>query len=138
SLVQTGVGRIRQSFQNSDRLKAVVTLDDLKYDLDTNTVTPAITIDNGPLVEVRTTGVKVSNGKLRQLIPVYQERAVDRSLLLEGRRNLLEYFQSAGYFDASVDFDQKEELNGQTLIDYSIDRGSRSKLVNIEILGNHF
>ncbi len=138
SLVQAGVGRIRQSFQKSDLLKAVVTLDDLKYDMDTNTVTPAITIDNGPLVEVRTTGVKVSNGKLRQLIPVYQERAVDRSLLLEGRRNLLEYFQSSGYFDASVDFDQRDESTGETLINYTIDRGSRSKLVNIEISGNHF
>ena len=138
SLVQTGVGRIRQSFQNSDRLKAVVTLDELNYNAEANTITPAITINNGPLVEVRTTGTKVSTGKLRQLIPVYQERAVDRSLLLEGRRNLLEYFQSSGYFDAVVDFDQREELTGQTLINYSIDRGSRSKLVDIEIHGNHF
>ena len=32
SLVQTGVGRIRKTFQNSDRLKATVTLDDLEYD----------------------------------------------------------------------------------------------------------
>jgi outer membrane protein insertion porin family len=138
SLVQTGVGRIRQSFQKSDRLKATVTLDSLNYDASTNTLTPKITIDNGPLVEVRTTGVKVSSGKLRQLIPVYEERAVDRSLLLEGRRNLLEYFQSSGYFNAAIDFDQREELTGQTLINYSIMRGSRSKLVHIEIHGNRF
>ena len=89
-------------------------------------------------MEVRTTGAKVSKGKLRQLIPIYQERAVDRSLLLEGRRNLLEYFQSAGYFDASVDFDQQDELTGQTLINYAITAASRSKLVNIEIRGNNF
>lgn len=138
NLVQTGVSHVRKSFQNSDRLKATVTLDDLKYDAKANTVTPSLTIDSGPLVEVRATGAKVSSGKLRQLVPVYEERAVDRSLLLEGRRNLLEYFQSAGYFNASIDFDQREELTGQTLINYSIDRGSRSKLMDIAIHGNRF
>ncbi len=138
SLVQNGVGKVRKTFQNSDRLQARVTLDDLDYDPSTNAVTPTITIENGPLVEVQTTGAKVSKGKLRQLIPIYQERAVDRGLLLEGRRNLLEYFQAAGYFDASVDFEQHDEVTSQTLIDYAITRGTRSKLISIEIHGNKF
>ena len=63
---------------------------------------------------------------------------MDRGLLLEGRRNLLEYFQAAGYFDASVDFEQHDEITGQTVIDYAITRGTRSKLISIEIHGNHF
>jgi outer membrane protein assembly complex protein YaeT len=138
SLVQGGVGNLRKTFQKSDRLQAKVTLDDLDYDASTNAVTPSITIENGPLVEVQTTGAKVSKGRLRQLIPIYQERAVDRGLLLEGRRNLLEYFQAAGYFDASVDFEQHDEVSNQTLIDYQITRGDRSKLVSIEIHGNRF
>lgn len=138
SLVQNGVGNLRKTFQNSDRLQARVTLDDLDYDPSTNAVTPSITIENGPLVEVQTTGAKVSKGKLRQLIPIYQERAIDRGLLLEGRRNLLEYFQAAGYFDASVDFEQHDEVTSQTLIDYAITRGTRSKLIAIEIHGNKF
>ncbi len=136
NVVQSGVSNIRKSFQASDRLKAMVRLDELKYNGTTNTVTPAITIDNGPIIQVKAEGAKVSDSKLRQLIPVFQEHTVDRGLLIEGRRNLLEYFQSQGYFDAKVDFD--EDSPNQNLIVYSIDRGMRSRLVRVEIHGNHF
>ncbi len=138
NLVQSGVANIRQSFSSAGRLQAVVTLDDLTYRPESNRVTPSINIEAGPLVRVITSGAKVSDGRLRQLIPIYQEHSVDRSLLIEGRRNLVEYFQSNGFFDALVDFDQKDSPNGTTVIDYRVDRGPRSKLVNIEIHGNRF
>jgi outer membrane protein assembly complex protein YaeT len=138
NLVQSGVAGVRKSFSSADRLRAVVNLDDLNYNRETNRVTPSLGIDAGSIVEVRTTGAKVSSGRLRQLIPVYEEHAVDRSLLTEGRRNLVEYFQSNGYFDAVVDFDQQEELNGRSVIDYRVDRGGRGKLVDIRIHGNRF
>lgn len=83
-----------------------MTLESLDYHKEENTVTPSLSIDSGPILLVQTFGAKVSKGKLRQLIPVYQERTVDRSLLIEGRRNLVEYFQSQGYFDARVDFEE--------------------------------
>ena len=36
---------------------------------------------------------------------MFQQRAVGNDYLLEtGKRNLQEYFQSKGYYDASVDF----------------------------------
>ena len=92
------MNRVLESLQRGDHLEATVTLEDLKYDAESNTVTPSLPIDSGPTLLVRTTGAKVSRGKLRQLVPVYQERTVDRSLLVEGRRNLVEYFQSQGYF----------------------------------------
>ena len=138
NLVQTGVAKVRQNFSSTARLKATVTLDQLNYNGETNRVTPVLTIDNGPLVEVHAIGAKVSDGRIRQLIPVYQEHSVDRGLLNEGRRNLVEYFQSTGYFYSSVDFEQQEELNGRTVINYTIHRGARSKLVNIAIHGNRF
>ncbi len=52
----------------------------------------------------------MSRGKLRQLIPVFEERTVDRTLLVEGQRNLVEYFQSQGYFDAAVDFSDEQTI----------------------------
>jgi outer membrane protein insertion porin family len=136
--VQSGLDRIRRLFQKDDRLQVHVTLDDLNYDGKTNTVKPSLTIDSGPIIEVRTTGAKVSKRRLRQLIPVYEERTVDRSLLVEGNRNLLDYFQSEGYFDAEADFIQSTEANGVQVIDYSIMRNARHKLVAIEIAGNQF
>jgi outer membrane protein assembly complex protein YaeT len=136
SRVQTGLERLRKDFQKGDRLEAKVTLDKLDYHPDTNTATPYLTIDTGPIVEVRTTGTKVSGGRLRELVPVYQERTVDRSLLVEGQRNLAEYFRSKGYFDAQVDFMQYDPEPNRTLIEYNIASGDRHKLKRIEITGN--
>ena len=138
SRVQTGLERLRQDFQKGDRLEAKVTLDKLDYHPPTNTVTPYLTIDSGPIVEVRTTGSKVSGSRLRELVPIYQERTVDRSLLVEGQRNLAEYFRSKGYFDARVDFMQSDPEPNRTLIEYNITSGDRHKLKHIEITGNRY
>src|SRR5665213_2446496 len=136
--VQTGVERVRREFQNQKRLEVKVTLDKLEYHDKTNTVTPTLIIDNGPLIQVSTIGAHVSQGRLRQLIPIYQERAVDRGLLLEGSRNLVDYFQSQGYFDAAVDFNEESPSPGVQQIDYDVTRNARHRLVGIEITGNRF
>jgi outer membrane protein assembly complex protein YaeT len=138
SRVQTGLERLRKDFQKGDRLEAKVTLDKLDYHPDSNTATPYLTIDSGPIVEVRTTGTKVSGGRLRELVPIYQERTVDRSLLVEGQRNLAEYFRSKGYFDAQVDFMQSDPEPNRSLIEYNITSGDRHKLKHIEITGNRY
>jgi outer membrane protein insertion porin family len=136
--VATGVASVRDSFQKGDHLEAQVTLEKLDYNSDSNTVRPTLGIDNGPTVEVKTSGVKVSRGKLKQLIPVFQERTVDRTLLVEGQRNLVEYFQSQGYFDAAVDFSEERPSADVYEINYDVERNQRYKLRNIEITGNKF
>ena len=136
--IETGLDRLRRDFQGNDRLQVRVTLDKLDYHDKTNTVTPTLVIDSGPVIEVRTLGANVSRGKLRQLIPIYQERTVDRSLLQEGSRNLANYFQSQGFFDVAVDFNQITPQAGVQEIDYTILRNARHKLAGIEIQGNKF
>ena len=89
-------------------------------------------------MEVRTIGAKVSTGHLRELVPIYQERSVDRSLLVEGQRNLTDYFRAKGYFEAQVDFTQQEPEPKRSLIEYNITSGERHKLRHIEITGNHY
>ena len=138
SRVAIGLEKLRKDFQKGDRLEANVTLDKLDYHPATNTATPYLRIDSGPIVEVRTTGTKVSSGRLRELVPVYQERTVDRSLLTEGERNLAEYFRSKGYFDAQVDFMQYDPEPNRTLIEYNIISGDRHKLKHIQITGNRY
>jgi outer membrane protein assembly complex protein YaeT len=138
SQVSTGVNRVLESLQRGDHLEATVTLEDLKYDAESNTVTPSLLIDSGPILLVRTIGAKVSPGKLRQLVPIYQERTVDRSLLVEGRRNLVEYFQSQGYFDAAVDFHESPLEEGRETIDYSITLNDRHSLAHLGIDGNRY
>ena len=136
--VTTGLASVRQDFQKGNHLEAQVTLEKLDYDSDTNSLTPTININNGPMVEVQTTGTKVSRGKLRQLIPVFEERTVDRTLLVEGQRNLIEYFQSQGYFDAAVDFNEERPSPDVYEINYNVQRNQRYKLRAIEIGGNNF
>jgi outer membrane protein insertion porin family len=136
--IQTGVSRVLQDLQRGDHLAARVTLDRLDYHDAANTVTPTLTIDSGPALQVNIVGAKVSKGKLRQLIPIYPERTVDRSLLMEGTRNLVEYFQSQGYFDAQVALGDIDSGNNREEIDYEVTPGVRHKLVNLEIKGNHF
>ncbi len=138
SQLSTGVDRVLESLQRGDHLEATVTLDDLKYDAELNTVTPSLLIDSGPILLVRTTGAKVPKGKLRQLVPIYEERTVDRSLLVEGRRNLIEYFQSQGYFDAAVDFRESPMEEGKETIDYSITLNDRHSLAHVGIDGNRY
>jgi len=138
SRVSTGVNRVLDNLQRGDHLEATVTLEDLKYDAESNTVTPSLLIDSGPILLVRTTGAKVSRGKLKQLIPVYQERTVDRSLLVEGRRNLIEYFQSLGYFDAAVEFHEGPLQDDRETIDYSITLNQRHSLANVGLDGNRY
>ncbi len=134
----SGIGKVQTRVQKGNHLAARVTLENLQYHQETNLVTPNLRIDSGPALQVDVTGAKVSAGRLRELIPIYEERAVDRSLLIEGQANLLEYLQSQGYFEAQVDFEQSQPAPDRSVIDYSITRGLRSKLVNVEITGNHF
>lgn len=138
SRVTAGVASVRQDFQKGDHLEAQVTLEKLDYNMDTNTLRPSLAIENGPTVKVLTTGVKVSRGKLKQLIPVFEERTVDRTLLVEGQRNLIEYFQSQGYFNAAVDFSDERPSPDLYEISYAIDRNQRYKLEHIEIKGNEY
>jgi outer membrane protein insertion porin family len=137
-LLQTGVDGVRNWYPKHNRLLAKVTLANLDYHAASNTLTPELTIDSGPEVDVRIRGSKLSGGKLRSLLPIYEERTVDKDLLVEGTRDLAGYFQSQGYFDAAVTYNLALPPSGVQLIDYEVNKGIRHKIVQLEILGNHY
>ncbi len=136
---QDGLQRVRRSYQKQDRLEARVSLGAVEYDADTGRVRPSIAVESGPRIRIELTGAKLSRGKLRQLIPVYEEQSVDRDLLVEGRQNLIQHFESEGYFDAKVAF-QSKGLNGggEEVIQYTVDRGSRHNVGKVAIEGNKY
>ena len=71
------------------------------YDPDTESAPfPTLHIEAGPRIQVNTIGANITQGQLRRYIPVFEEHAVDHDLLVEGRRNLRDYLQSQGYFEA--------------------------------------
>ena len=136
--LQNGLDNIRSWYPKHDHLLAQVKLVNLDYRADLNTVTPIVAIDPGPPVLVRVRGAKLSSGKLRNLLPIYEERSVDRDLLEEGSRDLASYFQSQGYFDAMADYISATPPKGEQLIDYHVVLGLRHKIVKLEIQGNHY
>ena len=56
----------------------------------------------GPKLNLKVTGAKISKRKLKSLIPIYEENTVDLDLVAEGKRNLVSYFESKGFYDAQV------------------------------------
>jgi outer membrane protein assembly complex protein YaeT len=136
---QEGVQRVRRSYEKRDRLEARVSLEKMDYDPNTERVRPTLALEGGPKIRIELVGAKISRGKLRQLVPVYEEQSVDRDLLVEGKQNLIEYFQSQGYFDATVEFSiQAADGGGQSLIQYQVARGERHKVVEVAIQGNKY
>jgi outer membrane protein insertion porin family len=136
--VRQGLDGIRSLYQKENRLEAKVSLDSLKYDPQTNSALPTLRIEAGPRIEVRTVGAKISQGKLHHYVPIFEEHAVDYDLLVEGARNLRDYLQSDGYFDAEVDFKEQSVVNGKASIDYLVATGKRHRLVAVEIGGNRY
>lgn len=137
--VQSGLDRVRYSFQARDFLMAKVALEKLEYVPETNRVRPYLKIDAGPRVRVRVDGARLSRGKLRQMVPIYQEHSVDRDLLNEGSRNIAQYLHGRGFFDATVEFTESPvTAGGEQTILYTVDRGPRFKLTQLHIEGNKY
>ena len=137
SRVTRALRRLRSRFQKKDRLVAEVSLAERKYQPQTNTVDYLFRIDRGPTVDIHLQGAKLRKGLLKKYVPVYEENAVDDSLLSEGRRNLRDYFQTKGYFDVDVAFTQEREGDHLHVI-YEVERGERHRLKDIAIEGNVF
>jgi outer membrane protein assembly complex protein YaeT len=133
--VTDSLQRLRRKFQKQNRALAQVSIAEQKYQPEKNAVDFTFQIDPGPVVLISARGFHISRGVLKKEIPVYEENAVDDDLLNEGERNLLDYLQTRGHFDAKVEI--KKESDPKTLrIIYEIEAGPTHKLVLIDISGN--
>lgn len=136
--VQRGMSRIEDAYRKAGYLRATVRLRGLDRLVDEQTVAPRFEIESGPRVRVQTSGTKVGQGELRRLIPIFQERTVDRELLIEGQHNLENKFRNMGYFDAKVSYTEPDAEDGAQVIRYHIERGPRYRLVKVLIGGNKY
>jgi len=133
-----GVQGLLKKYQSQDRLTAQVDLPQVEYDAETKRVRPHLTVNPGPKVKVQAQEVKVSKRVLKRYLPIYQDRSVNPELLIEGKRNLEDYFQSQGYYNVEVDFRVEPPVNDVETISYAISRGERKKVVRVQITGNKY
>ena len=138
SRTRGGVQGVLKKYGSQDRLMAKVELKKLDYDAAHRRVHPNLDIDAGPKVKITAVETKVSRRVLKRYVPVFQQGAVDDDLLETGRRNLQDYFQSQGYYDANVEFRVEPIKDDQETVEYAISRGMRYKLVRVTITGNRY
>jgi outer membrane protein assembly factor BamA len=143
--IQSGTNRIRKFLVAKGRLSGRAAVRRGAYDSAKNTVDLTLDVSEGARVKVEVSGAKMSSGDLKKLVPIFQEGAVDPDLLEEGKRNIRERLERAGYFDSSVEYSsatrevETKNWHGQELvITYTVERGDRHKLIGIEITGNHY
>jgi len=145
--LQRGTDKIRKFLVKKGHLSARAAVKRGEYNAASNTIPLSLDVTEGPRVQLVATGAKISNGVLKRLVPVYQEGAVDADLLEEGKRNIREWLERQGYFDAQVDYaTETHEVNPtgsgwrgtEEVITYKTEKGERHKLVGIEVTGNHY
>ena len=141
SKIDKGVSDVRVKFTELRFLNTRVNVDRM-YDGATNTVDINLMIQPGQFALVQTRGFNIGNKKLRELVPIYEEAAVDTDLVEEGRVRVTRYMQQEGYFDAMVGAETIEvdpNLGNAIQINYTIMAGAKHEIVGVRIDGNqHF
>ncbi len=112
-----------------------------QYDQNTNRANLTFNVTEGPEVHIRVTGAHFSwipflnSRQKKKLIPIYSEGSVDRDLVSEGSRDLVDYFESKGYFNVKVNisFTRKDNVID---IGYIVQKGKKQKVSRISFSGN--
>jgi outer membrane protein insertion porin family len=109
------------------------------YDAQTKRVPLTLSVSAGSRIRIEVNGGHISGSRQRKLLPMYAEGAVDEDLLQEGRRNLRDYLQGEGYFDADVQVESRQDDTlKERVITYDVTRGSKYRLAGVAFEGNRY
>ncbi len=140
--IKAATAVIKSALKKQHRLASHVKENPPQYNAETNKVDVSFSVELGPLVSVRVTGAKLSSlpflsrREMNQLIPIYSEGAIDPDLVQEGERNLIDFFQKKGYYDAQVKADMQRQPEKIELV-YEIEKGKKHKAGSVVFHGNH-
>src|SRR4029077_6353825 len=95
----------------------------------------AITVSPGPHVRVVFTGDPLPSDRRPELVPVEREGSVDEDLLEDSSNRIEEYLRAQGYRDAAAPH-TREEVNGELVITFAVNRGQQFRVATFEISGN--
>ncbi|MGB8259237.1 MAG: POTRA domain-containing protein [Terracidiphilus sp.] len=129
---------ILRYYQGRQRLEAEIKLEAQQYAPATGRSSFRFLANRGPQVSVRLNGASVSQGRLRRLIPIFEEGSVDDDLLNEGNRRLRDYYQRLGYFDVKVDHEVPPAAADPVVIVYNVALGPRRRVLRVAVQGNRY
>jgi len=130
--------RLRAQYQKRDRLEATTTLQKQTYNQQRRQVDYDFHANEGPLVKVEVVGVKLSRGRIKLLVPIYEEGTIDNDLLNEGRYNITDFLFREGYFDAAVSVKTDGEGTPSQSVVFNVAPGAKHKVGTVTITGNHY
>jgi outer membrane protein insertion porin family len=139
--IQAATRLLKRHLANEHRLASQVQVLPPQYNPETNRADLTISVQPGPVVMLRMNGARlsiipfISGRRQKQLIPIYEEGAIDRDLVNEGQRNLINYFQEKGYFDVQVKTEFQRQPDKISLT-YEIDKGKKHRVEDISFRGN--
>jgi outer membrane protein insertion porin family len=140
--VASATSLMRKTLTKQRRLASSIAENPPHFDPATNRVEVSFKVEVGPVVTIRTVGARLTvipflaGRQKKKLIPIYSEASVDKDLIEEGQRNLVEYFQKKGFYDAKVATELTQHPD-EILITYKIDRGKKHKVDRIYFQGNY-
>jgi outer membrane protein assembly complex protein YaeT len=134
--------RVKQFLVGQGYLGAGSVITPESYDDKSNRVPLMFSVTAGPRIRVELSGARIRGGQRRKLLPIYAEGAVDDDLLQEGRRNIRDYLQRQGYFNADVAVTSQAEKGpdgrDEQVISYEVSRGGRFRVLGIAFKGNKY
>jgi outer membrane protein insertion porin family len=134
--LEEGIGNVRGKFTDLGFLNTRVNVQQ-PYSDATHRVDLEVTVEPGQFTLVETRGYDMSNKTLRQLVPVFEEGAVDPDLVEEGRVAIDRYLRQRGYFEAEVTSEIIEApLDNAIQINYMVTPGVRHRIEEVRIFGN--
>jgi outer membrane protein assembly factor BamA len=135
--VSHALNNMRKHYQKQQRLEANVSLASTQYQRPTNHLNYDFHADRGPIVRIVVEGAKLSQGKVRSLVPVYSEGTLDEDLLNEGSKRIRDYYQRQGYFHAKVTHTTTAN-DGVTHITYDVTLGYIDRIESVSTRGNEY
>ena len=136
--IEEGLAKVREELHRRGLWQSQASIAGRDYAAAENRMDLVLHVSRGPEMVVRLEGLELPRKRLERLLPVYEEGVADEDLVAEGARNLRDYLQGQGRFDAQVDGELVR--NNEEIIEvvYKIDPGPRQKLVLIGFEGNTF
>ena len=154
--VNRALAGVLKHYRSEKRLEAEIKLEGQEYAV--HKLNYRFTANRGPVVRVVVEGARLSNERVKRLVPVFEEGTVDEDLLNEGNRRMRDYFQALGYFDVKVDHTQSGPqylsqraagepetspprpgtVDTQVTIVYNVQVGERRHVERVSVDGNRY